>query len=137
MLARARWATGDHDGAVEMMDSAIAASPVVEREVVERMWTRDRWKGESVALTAEEMARYVGQYGQRQIVVEEGSLAYFRGSNDPATLVPVGENQFMVSGLDFFRLEVVFDAEGHAEKIVGYYSGGNRDESPRTDRAAD
>ncbi len=130
-LARALWATGDAPRAIEVMDRAIEANPAVEQTVIERMWIRDRWKGEAVTLSEPEMTRYVGDYGPRHIVVSEGQLAYYRGSNPPQTLIPLGNHQFMMRDLDYFKLEFVMDAEGRPDRIVGHYSSGRRDESPR------
>ena len=54
-----------------------------------------------------------------------------RRSGAPQELIPVSEHQFMMRSLDFFKMEIGMGADGRAEKIVGYYSNGSRDESPR------
>ena len=105
--------------------------PLVENSVIERMWVRDRWQGEAATISADEISLYVGDYGERHLVVHEGKLSYYRGSGTPRELVPVAEHQFMMRSLDFFKIEIELGADGRAEKIVGYYSDGSRDESPR------
>ncbi len=130
-LAHALWGGGDASGAIEMMNRAVATSPAIEQAVIERMWIRDRWKNDAVTMKADQMSQYVGDYGQRHIVVNDHKLSYYRGSNPPRELVPVGDHQFMMRDLDNFRLELVMDAKGRPDRIVGHYSSGRRDESPR------
>ena len=130
-LARALWASDDAPRAIETMHRALTMNPVAEQAVIERMWVHGRWQGEAVTLSKTEMAQYVGDYGPRHVIVSEGQLAYFRGSNPPRTLIPLGNHQFMMRDLDYFKLEFLMDAKGHPDRIVGHYSSGRRDESPR------
>ena len=135
LLAHALYDNGDRPAAIEAMERSLAIRPAIERPVIARMWARDLWKGETVTLTAEQMSRYVGDYGPRHIVIEDGKLAYYRGSGAPRPLIPVGEHQFMIRGETGFRMQIVVDDDGRPTKIVGHYLAGRKDESPRDSTA--
>jgi C-terminal processing protease CtpA/Prc len=76
--------------------------------------------------------KYVGTYGPRRIFLEDGELYYQREPSPRMRLVPMTANTFMFDEIDFFKLEVVTDQSGNPEALVGHYSDGHTDRSPRT-----
>jgi len=84
-----------------------------------------------MTLTTAEMESYTGQFGQRRIWIEAGSLYYARGENSPMLMTPMGDDLFMFEELDWFRLscEVV---DGESRAVVGHYNTGRTDRSERS-----
>ncbi len=78
------------------------------------------------------LSHYAGAYGPRSVKFEDGRLKYRRGENPWATLVPMSETLFRLEGLDYFRLEVVLDADGKPVALVGHYDNGTTDRSERS-----
>ena len=82
-------------------------------------------------LPAEGLASLAGSYGPRKLRLRDGSLFYQRDGRPEYRLIPVAERTFALDGYFPFRLEVVMDADGKPEKLVGHYPDGNTDETPR------
>jgi hypothetical protein len=79
--------------------------------------------------------RYVGDYGPRHVVAQEDGLYYHRGDRATATeyrLLHLSEHEFVLDGIDYFRIRFVVDDDGKATAIIGSYLGGHQDESPRS-----
>jgi hypothetical protein len=85
-----------------------------------------------VTLDEKEMKTLVGQFGPRRVWLEEGSMWYERGENGKHRMTPMGENWFLVEGLDFFRIEFQDDGGQEAGKLVGHYNSGHQDQNDRT-----
>ncbi len=85
-----------------------------------------------ISLTPEVLEKVVGQYGERRLFLEDGELKYQRNQGAVSVLTPFYDNVFKVGESFDFRLEVVFDDNGDAIKLVGHYEGGFSDESERT-----
>jgi hypothetical protein len=73
---------------------------------------------------------YVGVYGERKVVLENGALFYQR-TGPKYRLAPLTGTLFAAEGLDYFRVEFVVK-DGKAVEIIGIYDNGTRDSSPRT-----
>jgi hypothetical protein len=84
-----------------------------------------------VTLTAEQMREYVGQYGPRRVFFEDGSLWYQREERPVMKLEPMGDDQFRVGDLDYFRAAFARDAQGGIVKFIGRYDNGTTDENER------
>lgn len=78
------------------------------------------------------LAHYAGTYGPRSIKFEDGQLHYRRGENPWAVLIPMSERLFKLESVDYFRLEVILEADGNPSELVGRYDNGTEDRSPRT-----
>ena len=75
-----------------------------------------------------------GDYGPRHLRVRDGRLYYARDTTDPAAMRPlhaISDDTFVLEGVTFFRLLVVFDEDGRPVKLVGHYEGGGSDGTPR------
>ncbi len=88
---------------------------------------------EPARLEEARMRKIAGDYGSRHIIVEEGSLHYFRDDNEPRPLLAISDDTFVIEGVTYFKMRIEFDAVGNPTKILGIYENGYRDESPRTE----
>ena len=80
------------------------------------------------------LKRIAGDYGPRHLTVKDGSLYYSREDADTSQqrpLLAVTKDTFVIEGVTYFKLQVVFDKKGNPTKLVGIYETGQRDESPR------
>ncbi len=73
---------------------------------------------------------YAGVYGERKVTFENGALHYQR-TGPKYRLIPMTGTVFAAEGLDYFRLEFTVK-DGKAVEVVGVYSDGRREPSPRT-----
>jgi len=81
----------------------------------------------------EVLETYAGEYGPRRLWLEGGTLKYQREDGPIREAIPMTDTLFRFDDLDYFRLEVVLDGTGEPVKLVGHYSSGHTDESPRTE----
>jgi hypothetical protein len=134
-LARASALTGDLAEAKKQYEASLAA-PEDPAEQAAVDWATDYIKAvENPAKFDEgELRKIAGDYGPRHLIVKDGSLHYFRedaDTSEPRPLLAVSEDTFVIEGVSYFKLQVVFDDEGNPTKLVGIYESGQRDESPR------
>jgi hypothetical protein len=73
---------------------------------------------------------YAGEYGERKVTFENGTLFYQR-TGPRYRMVPMTATLFALDGLDNFRVEFVVK-DGKAVELTGLYDNGERDPSPRT-----
>ncbi|HEX4498022.1 MAG TPA: serine hydrolase [Thermoanaerobaculia bacterium] len=105
--------------------------PEIKREI--------QWVDEVLAaqkspppLSTESLRRFAGNYGARHIKLDGSALFYQREGRPSYKLLPLSGDTFFLEGLGFFRLRFVTNGEGHVTKLIGLYSDGSEDESPRT-----
>jgi len=87
-------------------------------------------KTNPVTLDAKTLKTFAGNYGPRMVVFENGALFYQRGSGTKYELFPFSDHEFMLKGLDSFRIR--FLAEGN--KIIalqGLYDSGHTDNNAK------
>lgn len=96
-------------------------------------WAMDGVKArlEPVDLGAALMDKYVGEYGERKITLENGELFYQR-TGPKYRLISLKENLFAVEGLDYFRIEMATDKKGNVTTLIGLYDDGRKDPSQRS-----
>ena len=96
-------------------------------------WSIDaaRARLEPVVLGAALLEKYVGEYGERKITLENGELFYQR-TGPKYRLLPLKNNLFAVEGLDYFRIEITTDKKGQVTALIGIYDDGRKDPSERT-----
>jgi len=134
-LARASVLTGNLAEAKKQYKASLSAQEdPAEQGAVD--WAMDYIKAvEDPAIFEEgELQKIAGDYGPRHLMVTDGSLHYFREDADtsnPRPLMAVSKDTFVIEGVSYFKLQVVFDEEGKPKKLVGIYESGQRDESPR------
>ncbi len=85
-----------------------------------------------VTVEPSKLQAYVGQYGPRKIWAEDGELYYQREDRPKYKLVPMGNDMFILEGLDYFRIQFVRGSSGTMDELVGLYKGGHRDSNKRS-----
>jgi len=75
--------------------------------------------------------QYVGTYGPRTMMLENGELIYKREGRNKITLIPMGNHWFMLDGLDYFRIEFEIKDE-KTIAVIGHYDNGRTDKSLKT-----
>jgi len=134
-LARASVLTGDLIAAKKHYKASLSA-PENPAEQAAVDWAMDYIKALENPATLDEceLQKIAGDYGPRHLIVKDGSLQYFRedaDTSEPRPLMAVSKDTFIIEGVSFFKLQVVYDEEGSPTKLVGIYESGQRDESPR------
>jgi CubicO group peptidase (beta-lactamase class C family) len=134
-LARVSVLMGDLDKAKKLYTASLSApeDPPGENQVD---WALDYIKAleDPAQIDESTLKKIAGGYGPRHIFVKDGSLFYSREDADtskPRPLKAVTQDTFVIEGVTYFKLQVVFDEEGNPTKLVGIYETGQRDESPR------
>ncbi len=91
-------------------------------------WAEGRLRAlaEPCLLKTEAMAEYVGDYGARQIKVEDDKLYYQRDQGPARLLICMEPDLFMMEEIPYFRLRFLRD-EGEIVGVEGIYESGRRD----------
>ena len=85
-------------------------------------------KNNPVQLDISELKRFVGEYGPRVVTLENNKLHYQRGTGIKYEIFPYSPNEFMVSGLDFFRIRFLSENDTIVA-IEGLYDNGQTDKN--------
>lgn len=87
-----------------------------------------------VALDESALKEYVGEYGERRIKVEKGSLVYHKKGNPAYELAPMAKDTFSFVDESMFYVRVRFerDKSGAVTKIFLLYDTGQKDEFQKT-----
>ncbi len=85
-----------------------------------------------VSLDENTLRQYEGTYGPRKVWVENGALYYQRESNPQNQLIPLGNDKFMLKGVDYFRAQFVRGEGGNVTTFVGMYDNGTSDRHERS-----
>ena len=105
----------------------------------------EEWKKEGLRFTVERlealrnpaevpeeiMKRWAGDYGQRHVIFEDGALWYERDERPRYRMIPISKTLFCFEDIDFFKLEIETDEDGHPVALIGHYDNGYTDRSPR------
>lgn len=91
-------------------------------------WSLRELKAMSNPVTLEEpvLKSYSGTYGPRVVSFEAGKLFYQRGSGTKYELVPLSQNEFMLLGLSYFRVQFLSE-NNEVVALKGLYEAGNTD----------
>jgi tetratricopeptide (TPR) repeat protein len=132
-LGEARTGVGDYQQALDAYDQAMSMDSALARRLEPRVeWLRAGLDAKPVVLSRDEMLACEGVYGPRHIELKDGGLVYWReGSTTETRMIPLGPDLFALESTKTFRMRIEFDESGRAVKIVGMYSDGRTDESPR------
>ncbi len=116
----------------------MALQAIVEKTDDMRKKERLQWAAEALAalvkpqqLDEARLAEYVGNYGPRKVWLENGSLHYQRGENPAGTLIPLGNDRFMLENVQYFRALFLRDESGKVKSFVGIYDNGTSDQHDR------
>jgi CubicO group peptidase (beta-lactamase class C family) len=125
---------GDFELAIASFEKAAVLDPKAPAREREIKWAREDLaaRRNPPRLPAETAGRFAGTYGPRQVVLEAGSLFYQRqGRPGRYRLQPLSGDTFYLEGQGTFRLRFVTAGDGRVTKLVGLYSDGREDDSPR------
>ena len=87
-------------------------------------------KTNPVALDAKILKTFAGSYGPRKVTFDDGKLFYQRDNGPTYELVPYTSNEFILKGLDSFRIR--FLSEGKkVTTLQGLYSDGRTDRNTK------
>ncbi|MEH6537385.1 MAG: S41 family peptidase [Psychroserpens sp.] len=87
-------------------------------------------KTNPVTLDTKALKSFAGNYGPRMVTLENGTLFYQRGSGTKYELFPYSDHEFMLKGLDSFRIR--FLTEGNKiTALQGLYDNGGTDKNAR------
>ncbi|TDI69236.1 MAG: peptidase [Bacteroidetes bacterium] len=93
-------------------------------------WSLRELKAMSKPVKLEEsvLKSYVGTYGPRVVSFENGKLFYQRGTGTKYELVPLSQNEFMLIGLSYFRIQLLSE-NNEVVALEGHYEGGRTDKN--------
>jgi retinol-binding protein 3 len=94
----------------------------------EARWTVDRLEAQraGVRLTPQEQATYVGEFGDRRVSLEDGTLVYRRERRPPMRMIPLGGDSFALADGPHTRLVLEKGEDGRASVLVVQNSDGDR-----------
>jgi hypothetical protein len=120
------------DKAYAMAVEKLAAKASTPERKAEYEWilSGEKAKKDPPRIEDKVLRTYVGVYGERKVMFENGAL-YYQRTGPKYRLVPLTMTLFALDGLDNFRIEFVIKA-GQVVEIIGFYDNGNRQPSPRT-----
>jgi len=85
-----------------------------------------------VAVDGAALKVYAGDYGPRKVLFEKGDLYYQREGRPKYKLIPMGDDTFLLEGLDTFRIKFNRDSSGNVIEMIGMYSDGATDSNQRS-----
>lgn len=96
-------------------------------------WTLDGIKANQNKHTVSKdiMSQYVGNYGPRNISMEEGSLYYQRDGNAKYKLIPMKDDLFMIEEIPYFRIQMLKE-NNQVVGLKGLYDNGRADRNAKT-----
>ena len=101
-----------------------------ENIIEELKWVKDgiKAKAESVEVDKEILKTYIGSYGPRKIVFEDGKLYYQREGRPKYELHPMSMDKFYIEEIPYFRIKFVKE-NGTVKKLIGLYQDRSPDEN--------
>lgn len=87
-------------------------------------------KNNPVSLGVSALKKFAGTYGPRVVTLENGTLYYQRGQGTKYELYPYSDNEFMLKGLETFRIRFVSE-NNKVSALQGLYSNGHTDRNLR------
>ena len=76
------------------------------------------------------LKKYAGKYGPREIRFENNQLVYQRGKGRIYTLTPLSNDEFMLDGLSYFRIQFLSE-NNEVVALQGNYQEGRTDKNMR------
>ena len=133
-LAEAYMTAGKDEVAIENYERCLELEPDNSGAT-----SRIEWIRESIAarknpakLSEAELRKLAGRYGPFNVSLSNGDLfASADMLREDYRLIPMSKEEFMLEGMGVYRLQFVFDDEGHATKLVGFHANGNKNEADR------
>lgn len=119
----------------EMMALEKIAKKTSDRQQIDRInWAIEGLKAVINPYTMDEntLKSFVGTYEDRNVTFENGKLYYQRAGRPKFEMLPMAENIFRISELNYFRIKFNKDSDGNVTEFVGLYDDGNSDKSIKT-----
>ncbi len=88
-------------------------------------------KQNPVKLDALSLKKYVGSYGSREITIEDKQLIYQEKGQNKHKLIPMGDNWFMLEGVDYLRVEFL-KSDNDFVTLKRHFQNGHSDKSSKT-----
>lgn len=135
-LGQAHTDNGDYEAALGAYDQAMSMNASLRGALASRLeWLREGVEAASVDYrpSGDELQAYVGEYGPRSVRVDGSKLKYSRDGGAPRSLTPMAPDLFGLDGNAGFRMRFERDEQGRIIAIIGLYSDGRTDRSPRSD----
>ncbi len=116
----------------DALEALAAAAPADQRVQIAWLVPHLRARVQPVTLSEAELSRFVGRYGPRQIILEDGALVHLAPELPPLRLIPLGGRVFAFPDTDQVRLE--FQVEGDRVSALRVLSSrGTSRDLPRTE----
>jgi CubicO group peptidase (beta-lactamase class C family) len=133
MLANAYVRLGDDKQALAELEKALALFPGTMRyqRPVKLLRESTAAKDTPPAMTPETLRQLAGDYGDRHVVLRDGSLFYTSPPRAESRLIPITAEAFVVEGRPIERLRFVMNREGEAIKLVSTFLFGGEQELAR------
>jgi CubicO group peptidase (beta-lactamase class C family) len=132
-LALAHMEMGRNQTAIECLEEALKIDK--DNEIAARglQWVNDALRAQNhpVVLSAAEMEKLAGDYGERHIKLREGRLYYERDGRPEFRLLALSKDTFALERYGQFRIRFISDESGQVTKLLGLYIQGRIDESLR------
>lgn len=87
-------------------------------------------KTNPVTLDAKTLKTFAGNYGPRMVTLENGKLFYQRGNGTKYELLPYSDHEFILNGLDNFRIRFLADGN-KITALQGLYDNGSTDKNAK------
>jgi retinol-binding protein 3 len=85
-------------------------------------------KNNPVTLDSNTLKSFAGSYGPRMVTLENDKLFYQRGTRTKYELYPYSNNEFMLKGLDTFRIRFLSEGD-QVLALEGLYDNGHTDKN--------
>ena len=112
----------------------LSADATDEQSKFNYEWARDElnFQLNPTEIQMDGATAYVGQYGPRNIVLQDGKLFYQRGRGQQMILSPMAKiDYFHVGDSDYFRIQFERNSNGDVISLVGHYNDGRTDQNAR------
>lgn len=124
-----RTSAGEFEAALTDLERAVATADSLREELEPRIaWLRETIDLRTAAPEPGDLAAYAGVYGPRVLELTDDTLYYSReGASRRTRLIPLGNGNFSLEGLPWFRLRIETDADGRGVAAIGLYADGRSD----------
>lgn len=116
----------------------IALEKLSEKEKNERIRQSIDWeivglkaKLNPIDLDEKTLRSYVGTFGPRKIIFENGALYYKREDRPKMKMIPMNKNTFQFEEIDYFHLQIIKEGE-KVIGVKGLYDNGRTDENKKS-----
>lgn len=97
------------------------------------LWEADAVKAalNPVVLNEDDMRKFTGKYGEREITFENNKLYYKRAGRPKMMMIAMTHDLFMFNEVGYFRIKFKKDSSGNVVELDAMYDNGNSDVTPK------